>query len=138
MFQSEYPTVRHVRSKQILLAYYGFGDATGSGFGSTFEGKDGLRIRYGLWGRDSNKLSSNYRELCNIVEALELEVKNKTVLGAEVFVFKDNAVAEACFYKGTSQSRSLFNLVLRLRKNEMEGGLRLQLIHVAGKRMIAQ
>ena len=93
LFESKYPVVRHVRCKLVTMAYYGFGDASGMGFGSTFQYGSGLRVRHGLWGSDLNKKSSNYRELCNLVEALETEVKAKTILGSEVFIFTDNAVA---------------------------------------------
>ena len=138
LFEGPHPVVRHVRSKLVVTAYYGFGDASGMGFGSSIQVGNGLRVRHGLWGRDSNTKSSNYRELCNLVDALELEIKMGSILGSEVFIFTDNSVAEACFYKGTSQSRPLFNLILRLRKIELIGGLKLQVIHIAGKRMIAQ
>lgn len=48
------------------------------------------------------------------------------------------AVAEACFYKGTSNSIPLFNLILRMRRVELRGGLKINLIHVSGRMMIAQ
>ena len=67
----EVPPKRFVRSKLIVTACYGFGDASGSGFGSTIATPDGVRFRHGLWGRDCNKRSSNYRELRNLVEAIE-------------------------------------------------------------------
>jgi hypothetical protein len=51
-------------------------------------------------------------------------------------MFTDNSTAEAAFFKGTSTSEKLFNLVLRLRKIEMKGQLFIHLIHVAGTRMI--
>ena len=124
LFEAPHPTVRHVRSKLVAMAYYGFGDASGIGFGSTFQIGNGLRVHHGLWGSDSNKKLSNYKELCNLVEALEAEVISKTILGSEVVIFTNNSMAESCFYKGTSQSRALFNLVLRLRKIELEDGLR--------------
>ena len=40
------------------------------------------------------------------------------------------------FYKGTSSSRTLFELILRLRKVKLEENIRLHIIHVAGTRMI--
>ena len=138
LFESEHPRVRHVRTNMISYAYYGFGDASESGFGSSIERESGLKIRHGIWGRDSNKLSSNYRELRNLVETVEEEVQEGKISGSELFIFTDNSVAEGCYYKGTSQSRMLFNLVLRLRKAEHDGGLKLHVMHVSGKRMIAQ
>ena len=49
----------------------------------------------------------------------------------------DNLVAENAFYKDTSSSETLFGLILRLRKLELEGDIILHMIHVSGKRMIA-
>ena len=53
-------------------------------------------------------------------------------------MFTDNSTAECVYFKGTSRSRHLFELVLRLRKLEMQTGCRIYLVHVAGTRMIAQ
>ena len=138
LFHGDNPVVRTVRSKLVYVARYGFGDASGGGFGSSIALSKGLRVRHGIWGRDSNKLSSNYKELSNLVEAVEAEVETGSLRGSELFLFTDNAVAENCFFKGTSQSRLLFNLILRLRKAEHKAGIKLNVIHVAGTRMIAQ
>lgn len=135
---------------------YGFIDATGAGFGSLVERPgnrqrpgdrafDGMgpnnakvRVRYGLWGKDMKGSSSNLRELRNLVETVEDEVKNGAMRDTELFIFTDNCLAESAFYNGTSSSKLLFELVLRLRLLEMEGGLRLHVVHVAGTRMQAQ
>jgi hypothetical protein len=53
-------------------------------------------------------------------------------------MFTDNQTAESAFWKGHSSSPKLFDLVLRLRKLEMTHGIILHVIHVSGKRMIAQ
>jgi hypothetical protein len=57
---------------------------------------------------------------------------------SELFVFTDNTTAESAFYKGTSSSKRLFQLVLDLHKLQLHGGFVLHLIHVAGQRIIAQ
>ena len=69
-----------------------------------------------VWGDDGNGKSSNWRELTNLVETLEGEAREGRLQGCEVFVFTDNSTAEAAFFKGTSSSILLFDLVLRLRK----------------------
>jgi len=38
---------------------------------------------------------------------------------AELFVFMDNSSAELAFFKGTSSSKPLFELVLDLRNSQM-------------------
>jgi hypothetical protein len=80
--------------------------------------------------------SSNYREFRNLVEMIETLVENGTLRGHELFLFTDNSTAESAFFKGTSSSEKLFNLVLHLRKIEMSGDLFLHLVHVSGTRMI--
>ena len=74
----------------------------------------------------------------NLVESLELQVRNGELCACEVFIFTDNSTAESVFYKGNSDSPKLFELILRLRRIQLEGDLSLHVIHVAGKRMIAQ
>jgi len=120
------PPKRFVRSKVILSACYGFGDASGSGFGSAVQGPGGLWYRHGIWGTDVNKDSSNYRELRNLVETIEEGVASGSLDGAELFLFTDNTVAEAAFYKGnTGSSKALFDLIIRLRLLEINGSVRL-------------
>jgi hypothetical protein len=85
-----------------------------------------------------SKALSNYCELLNLVESLEVQVTDGRLKGAEVFLFIDNSRAEAVFYNGNSTSRPLFKLMLRLRTLEMAGDLVLYMIHVSGTRMIAE
>lgn len=128
---SELPPFRPIRSKWIYVAKYGFGDALGSGFGSSVAVGPGISIQHGIWSRDANHKSSNYRELQNLVEAVKEEVRAGRLVGMELFLFTDNSVAEASFFKGTSSNKALFDLVVRLKKVEMEGGLKLHVIHVS-------
>ena len=132
------PRIRLVRSTQICTALYGFGDASSDGFGATIERKEGVVGRYGLWAADTSSQSSNYRELLNLVETIEGEGAAGSLNDTEIWLFTDNVTAEGCFVKGSSTSPLLHELVLRLRKMEMEHGLALFLVHVAGTRMIAQ
>lgn len=136
--EPELPPFQPIRSKHIYVAKYGFVDASGSGFGSSLGLCEGVRVRHGIWGRDVNSRSSNYRELRNLVESVEEEVKAKRLEGSELFLFTDNFVAENAFFKGTSSNEALFELIVRLKKAEMEGGLKLHVIHVSGQCMIAQ
>jgi len=139
-FKSEKPSWRFVRGKEICVVEYGFGDASGSGFGASFETGGGIKFVLGVWGKDVGGESSNFRELANLVDALRYrsQDKNMSVRGLEVFLFTDNAVAEGAFYKGSSSSKKLFNLILQLRLLEMEAGMRIHIIHIAGSRMIKQ
>ena len=157
LFQHESPPIRVVRSRQVISVLYGFGDASGAGFGDTFLTPQGITYRYGLWGDNLHAKSSNFRELFNLTEAMEAQVADlrfpnleqlvttfevtaagESWLAAEIFLFTDNAVAESAFYKGTSSNQGLFNLVLRLRQLELQYSLRLHLLHVSGRRMQVQ
>jgi hypothetical protein len=73
-----------------------------------------------------------------LVESLREFLIEKQVRGAEIFLFTDNSVAEAAYWKGNSSSRKLFKLVLEMKQMEYDFELQLHVIHVSGKRMIAQ
>lgn len=133
------PALRKVRRGKPCIAIYGFGDASGAGFGATIDRPDiGLVGRFGLWGRDAEDESSNYRELRNLVETVENEARSGVLEGNEMWLFTDNSTAESCFTRGDSKSLKLHELVLRLRMVEMEHSFSLNVVHVAGTRMIAQ
>ena len=133
------PQLRYVRRKHTMIAYYGFGDASSGGFGATVQRADGLYGRsYGLWGRDDESQSSNYRELRNLVDTVEEEASEGYLGESELWLFTDNSTAEACFHRGGSSSKLLHELVLHLRKAELKFGFTLHVVHVAGTRMISQ
>ena len=118
-----------------------FGDASGEGFGSSLwlYGSTTVETEHGLWTRQYGGRSSNYRELYNLVLRLETMVKDGTIpKGSEVFMFTDNSTAESAFFKGTSSSPLLFELVLRTKRLEMLGKVFVRVIWVAGTRMIEQ
>jgi hypothetical protein len=131
------PPKRIVRSRKVAEVFYGFGDASQDGFGFNMQKPDDdqLMFRFGQWCDEVSEESSNYRELLNLVVRLEELVEDGTLKGAEVFLFTDNSTAEAVYYKGNSSSKTLFELMLRLRELEMKGDLKLHVIHVAGTRM---
>lgn len=135
----ELPPLRLVRGKVVFTALYGFGDASGKGFGSTTAHPNGeVSYRLGIWGKDEERESSNYRELRNLVEAAEEEARKGNLSNTEFWLFTDNITAEACFHRGNSSSKLLHDLVLRLRVLEIQHSVVIHVVHVAGKRMIAQ
>ena len=139
------PVHRLVRGDKVKSAKFAFGDASGEGFGSSWEGNEGdngdcngINYRFGTWDEGTSRQSSNYRELRNLTDTLELMASDGTLRGTELFLFTDNSTAESAFDKGSSSSRLLFELVLRLRKLEMNEACKIHLSHVSGKRMIVQ
>jgi hypothetical protein len=129
---------RLIRMTLLALVLYGFGDASGLGYGSTFlvDGNE-IRYRHGTW-TITNEHSSNFRELRNLVDTMEDLAAEGGLLGREIFLFTDNTTAERAYFKGTSSNELLFELVLRLRKLEMTVQFKLHVVHVAGTRMIEQ
>lgn len=137
-FSADSPPWRFVRGSKVSLVKYGFGDASKSGFGSTIEVENGIAYRYGIWGTDTRDESSNYRELENLAEALEAEAALNKLQGYEIFLLTDNSTSELAFFKGTSSSKKLFEIIVRLRCLEMHHECKIHFIHVSGSRMIAQ
>jgi len=67
------------------------------------QGPSGIRYIHGVWGSDKQGRSSNYKELRNLVDAIEIEVLVGTMVGAELFLYTDNTVAEAAFLRAICQ-----------------------------------
>ena len=72
------------------------------------------------------------------MEAVEEEAREGRLHGTELWLFTDNSTAESCFFRGSSKSKLLHELVVRLKKVEMETGMTLRVVHVAGTRMMSQ
>jgi hypothetical protein len=157
MFKQEIPSKRLIRGFSVARIMYGFGDASGAGFGTSWEVRSAqgdvtgdaersperedtsaVRYRFGRWGREGDNPSSNYRELRNLVNSLELMGESGELSGVEVFLFTDNSTAEAASARGSSSCKALFELVKRMKLLEMWYRTRLHVIHVSGRRMIAQ
>jgi hypothetical protein len=132
------PPPQLVRATKTGKAIYGFGDASGTGFGSSIKVGEKTVWKSGQWVWTLQQESSNYRELSNLVFALEDLAEEGTLDGCEIFMFTDNSTAESAHFRGTSGSRRLFDLVLRLKKLEMSATCLIYLVHVAGTRMIFQ
>ena len=140
LFSEAEPTLRLVRGTAVVEVVYVFGDASGSGFGSSWCGAEEKKTswRFGVWGAESKDSSSNYRELRNLTETLEEMGIKGDLQGREVFLFTDNMVSEAIVAKGSSQNPILYQLVVRIVKLQMIYGCIVHFIHVAGTRMIDQ
>ena len=150
--QFKLPPLRVVRPSHVVQVFYGFGDASGKQFGATLSknyncrgrlseenlAKEGIRYRIGLWSPEEEEESSNYKELKNLVDTIKEEAGAGRLRDCELFIFTDNSTAEGCFYRGTSKSRYLHALVLDLRKLEMVCGMTIHVVHISGRRMIAQ
>ena len=135
LFSPDEPTLRLVRGYSLGCAIFAFGDASGGGFGSSWESAKGISYRYGTWAKSMDGESSNLRELMNLVETIEEMVEQNTLKGKELFLFTDNSTSEAAFSNGSSKSEKLFDLVLRIKQLEMHNQAKIHIIHVSGERM---
>jgi len=104
-------TIRLAES-QAVSTVYTFGDASGSGFGGSTYDRGEVSYYSGHWNDSQSDQSSNHRELSNLILDLENMFNQGVLENTEVFVFTDNSTAEAAFFKGTSKSRLLFELIL--------------------------
>jgi hypothetical protein len=122
-----------------MLVYYGFGDTSGPGFGATIQIAGEIWYEYGQWALAITKeKSSNWREFTNLVEFIDRAVTKHDLDESEIFLFTDNMTIESAFWKGSSSSPLLFDIVLRLRQLEMRHNITLHVVHVSGRWMIAQ
>jgi hypothetical protein len=124
-----------VRSAHLLYVRYGFADASGTGLGASITTDEGIRIRIGTWGQDSEEETSNWREFENLVTTLEAEGKKGNLDGAVVVMCTDNSTAESAANKASSASQNLYKLAARLRALQFQHGAQFIISHVAGKRM---
>ena len=127
-----------IHTSKIFVAKYVFGDASGAGFGSSWYDGENLTTEFGIWTERGSSQTSNFREFSNFVIKLEKEAKLGNLTGCELFLFTDNSTTEAAFHNGTSSSKKLFDLILRVRVVQLEYGVRIHIIHVSGSRMIEQ
>ena len=138
LFSADKAQLRLIRGSSIYSALFSFGDASGGGFGSSWEVKVGMAYRFGTWSQDMGGESSNLREFTNLVETLEEMGLSSTLKGREIFLFTDNSTLEAAYYSGSSSSEKMFDLVLRVKKLEMNNLTKIHIIHVSGERMKEQ
>ena len=144
LMKDDVPVELPVRPTATARVYVGFGDAAKSGFGIAVADvtinvdlETDLAAEHGVWTEYMANQSSNHRELGNFVLFLERAVRNGTIpRGCEIFLFTDNFVSERAYFRGTASTKSLFDLVLRLRVLQMRGDIFLHLIWCAGTRMI--
>jgi hypothetical protein len=124
-----------VRSAHLLYIRYGFTDAPGTGLGASITTNQGVRVRIGTWGQDSQDETSNWREFENLVTTLESEGQRGNLDGAVVVMCTDNSMAESAANRASSTSPKLYRLAVRLRVLQFRHGAQFIISHVAGERM---
>ena len=120
---SETPSRGRFRAAARMLVFYMPGDTGGLGFGSTVIDSEGISYQSGTWSGNWRMESSNFREADNLVLRLEVMVKADKVAGHKIFMFTDNMVFEACYYKGHLESEKLSDIIFRLNHQKGRDGL---------------
>ena len=111
---------------------------SGSAFGTTLGTGTEVFYEYGQWCTEESEQRSNWKELKNLVDALEGWIQTHSLSGSQLFLFTNNATAEAVYWKGASKSQRLCDLVLRLKCLSLWSSLEMHNIHVSGRRMKSQ
>jgi hypothetical protein len=120
----------------LWIAYLG-GDASGEGLGSQIVPKSfEPLVRKGFWWTKELERSSNYREGNNLRLAVEKEVELRRLTGREPWLATGNMTCETTFFRGSSTSRDLFELMLYLRLLTVRGDYILHAVHINGTQMI--
>lgn len=86
--------------------------ASGAGFGSSLFLNGSIYCCHGQWFSTYSKESSNFREINNLLHAIEDTFHKGLLANSELFMLTDKSAADGAFYKGTSPSRLIFELVL--------------------------
>ena len=138
LFKEDEPALRPIRCAAIVEVVYIFGDASGSGFGSSCTEGIYFGYRFGVWNEEGDGTSSNYRECCDLVYTLKELGRKRNLQGKETFLCTDNMVSKIIAASGSSKLDTLFDLVVRLHCLSMRFKYNVRFIHVAGTWMISQ
>jgi hypothetical protein len=139
LFEIKEPPLVSDRVSRLALVVYRFTDASGLGFGDTFIFEDNIEYTIGTWGGDEECESLNYKELRNTVDAIECHTEEGNFDDSMLFFCTDNYTVENALYHGRSKtSRSLHELVVKLKLLEAKHKYHLLVIHVAGEQMTVQ
>jgi hypothetical protein len=133
----EVPSLRRLRGSSKLKVMYGFGDSSGNGFGWSIYFGEEIIYEHGMWSETLCEEHSNYKELRNLVNALIGAGLEGKLTGREIFLYTDNQVSEGSYYRGTTASQLLFELVVELYILQMKYDIILHVI-LAGTRMMQQ
>ena len=138
LFKEYEPDLRLIQGATIVYLVYIFGDASGSGFRSSWTEGISVGCNFGVWNEEGYGTSSNYREFCNFLETHEELGRKGNFQGKEIFLCTYNMVSDRISAKGSSKLEALFHLVLQLHCLIMRFKFKVRFIHVAVTRMISQ
>jgi hypothetical protein len=106
--EADAPHLRRVRASRKANILYGFGDASGSGFGWCIDFGEGVRYELGEWCDTIQEASSNYRELHNLANAMLRATQEGRLDGCEMFLYTDNQTVAGSYFRGTARDAGPF------------------------------
>ena len=128
------PPVQPYRAEKKSV-FFLFGDASGVAMGAACCRDGVVTWTSGEWEEEAKLQSSNWREATNLADRFEEEAEAGDLKGTEVFILTDNFVFESTYWKGSSSSRKLHEIVLRLHRTAHFKGVLLRVYHISGERM---
>jgi hypothetical protein len=66
----------------------------------------------------------------NLLDALKVEVEQGRLVDRELWLATDNSTAASAYFKGTSSSRSLYEMVSELRELSLKGNFTIHVIQI--------
>ena len=88
------------------MVRYGFGDASGGGFGSSIsDNVRGLEIQIGTWNEDGSGQTSNFREFGNFVIRLEKDASEESLEALKSFCSRTTQPLKQPFLMELLQAR---------------------------------
>ena len=120
----------------IQAVAYLVGDSSVLGFGLVVWSQRRLLLEAREFTPPYQGRSYNFIEEGNLTEQIERSVEQGDLENVELFIFVGNLVFDRVFYKGTSKSLLLFELVIRLNQVQIKGGLIVHSVHITGTRMV--
>eukprot|EP00957_Ditylum_brightwellii_P162324 12359812-Ditylum_brightwellii.AAC.1 len=109
-----------IRGNAIATVMYGFGDASGGAFGSTFATAQDVNYCFGLWDDVTSTSSLNLHEGKNLVDVIKKKQRSGRLDGTELFMSTEKSVFEGAYYRSTLFSKLIHGKVLCMRKLEIE------------------
>ena len=99
-----------------------------------------VHVEFGSWTFEVTKSKNlNFRKAANLVTRLKWLIFDCQIeKGSEVFIITDNAVVKSTYFKGSTKVRPLHDMIVQLRKLELEGKLIVDFTWCSGSRMISQ
>jgi len=81
-----------------------FGDASGAGFGSSLLIKNKLFYLHGKWNSEFSQETSNYRELANLLHAIQSAADSGLLTNVELFMFTVSDIPTLKLFKSFTQT----------------------------------